>query len=189
MEPFQQRLRACLRPVPSLFRGPNPRAPAQFRPKVALCEQLEQFEAATDWRQVDWREADRLCRRAREQWHQLGPVNRADRKAVDRRFQQILRRLDARPADVERQRELARRQQLIQQVQDLADNPICASPSKPPSSLKAQWQPTVQGSYRQEQALWKAFRTACDAVFARRHTEQQAAVTERQANLAQTGLV
>ena len=41
----------------------------------------------------------------------------------------------------------------------------------------------MQAPPRQEQALWKAFRAACDAVFARRQNEQQAADDERQANL------
>ena len=176
---------ACERayaPCQAYFEAQTRERQHNFDQKAALCEQLEQFEAATDWRQVDWREADRLCRRAREQWHQLGPVNRADRKAIDRRFQQILRRLDAH-LDVERQRELARRQQLIQQVQDLADNPDLRVAVETAKLAQAQWQPTVQGSYRQEQALWKTFRTACDAIFARRHTEQQAADAERQANL------
>lgn len=153
-----------------------------FVQKAALCEQLEQFEAATDWRQVNWREADRLRRRAQEQWRQLGPVNRSDRKAIERRFQHALRRLDTH-LDVERERELQRRQQLIQQVQALADSPDLRAAIETAKRAQAEWQPTVQGSSRQEQALWKDFRAACDAVFARRHAEQQAADTARQANL------
>ncbi len=153
-----------------------------FNQKAALCEQLEQFETATDWRQANWREADRLRRRTQEQWYKLGPVNRTDRKALDRRFQQILQRLDAH-LDIERQREVQRRQQLIQQVQALVDNPDLRAAVETAKRAQAEWQPTVQDSPRQEQALWKAFRAACDAVFARRHAEQQAADAERQAHL------
>ncbi len=176
---------ACERayaPCQAYFEAQTRERQHNFDQKAALCEQMEQFEATTDWQQVDWREADRLCRRAREQWRQLGPVNRADRKAIDRRFQQVLRRLDAH-LDVERERELQRRQQLIQQVQGLADNPDLRAAVETAKLAQAQWQPTVQGSYRQEQALWKAFRAACDAVFARRHAEQQAADAERQTHL------
>ncbi|MGB5065467.1 MAG: DUF349 domain-containing protein [Candidatus Competibacter sp.] len=176
---------ACERaytPCQAYFEAQTRERQHNFDQKAALCEQMEQFEATTDWRQVDWREADRLCRRAREQWRQLGPVNRADRKTIDRRFQQVLRRLDAH-LDVERERELQRRQQLIQQVQALADNPDLRATVETTKLAQAQWQPTVQGTYRQEQALWKAFRAACDAVFARRQAEQQTADAERQANL------
>jgi hypothetical protein len=151
--------------------------------KMAICEQLEQFEATTDWERVDWREADRLHRRAQEQWYKSGPVNRSDRKNLDRRFHRIAQRLDER-LSVERNREVLRRQQLIQQVQALADGPDLHAAIEAAKQAQAEWHPTVQAPPRQEQALWKVFRAACDAVFARRQAEQQAAGVERQDNLA-----
>ena len=150
--------------------------------KQALCDQLEQFEATTDWQQADWREADRLRRRAQEQWYKIGPVNRTDRKPLDRRFQRALRQLDER-LDAERNRELQRRQQIIQKVQALAENPDLRTAIEVAKKAQAEWHPTVQALPRQEQALWKEFRAACDVVFARRHAEQQAADTERQDHL------
>jgi exonuclease SbcC len=151
--------------------------------KMAICEQLEQFEATTDWEQVNWRETDHLHRRAQEQWYKSGPVNRSDRKNLDRRFHRIAQRLDER-LSVEREREVQRRQQLIQQVQALADGPDLRAAIEAAKQAQAEWHPTVQAPPRQEQALWKAFRAACDAVFARRQAEQQAAGVERQDNLA-----
>ena len=150
--------------------------------KQTLCNQLEQFEATADWSQVDWREADRLRRRAQEQWYKIGPVNRTDRKTLDRRFQRALRQLDER-LDGERGRELQRRQQLIQQVQALADSPDLRAAIEAAKKAQAEWHPAVQALPRQEQALWKEFRAACDVVFARRQAEQQAADTERQDHL------
>lgn len=152
--------------------------------KIALCEQLEQFEATTDWQRVDWREADRLHRRTQEQWYKSGPINRSDRKSLDRRFHQILRRLDER-LGAEREREIQRRQQLIQQIQAMADGPDLRAAIEAAKHAQAEWHPTVQAFPRQEQALWKAFRAACDAVFARRQAEKQAAGAERHDNLAQ----
>lgn len=151
--------------------------------KQALCAQLEQFEAATDWRRVDWREADRLCRRVQEQWRKIGPANRSERKNLDRRFQRILRQLDAH-LGAERDRELRRRQQLIQQVQALVDQPDLRAAIDAVKRAQTEWHPTVQAAPREEQALWKEFRAACDAVFDRRQAEQQAADAERQRNLA-----
>ena len=55
---------------------------------------------------------------------------------------------------------------------------------RPPSGRRLQWHPTVQASRREEQALWRQFRAACDAVFARRQAEQREADVERQINLA-----
>ncbi len=177
---------ACERayaPCQAYFEAQSRERQQNLEKKAALCEQLERFDMATDWAQADWREADRLRRRAQEQWYQLGPVNRADRKNLDRRFQHILQRLDTR-LDAERDRELQRRQQLIQQVQALADSTDLRAAIETAKRAQAEWHPAVQASPRQEQALWKAFRAACDAVFARRQAEQQAVDGERQANLA-----
>ncbi|KAB2936271.1 MAG: DUF349 domain-containing protein [Candidatus Contendobacter sp.] len=150
--------------------------------KQALCAQLEQFETTADWQRVDWREVDRLRHRAQEQWYKLGPVNRTDRKTLDRRFQRVLRQLDER-LDAERNREFQRRQQLVQQVRALAESADLRVAIETAKKAQAEWHPTVQAPPRQEQALWKEFRAACDQVFARRQTEQQAADTERQDHL------
>ena len=85
--------------------------------------------------------------------------------------------------DAERNREFQRRQQLIQQVRALADSPDLRVAIETAKRAQAEWHPTVQALPRQEQALWKEFRAACDAVFARRQAEQQAADTERQDHL------
>ena len=176
---------ACERayaPCQAFFEAQNRERRQNLEKKQAICDQLEQFETATDWERVDWREADRLRRRAQEQWYKSGPVNRTDRKTLDRRFQQVLQRLDER-LGAERDHELQRRQQLIQQVQALVDSPDLRAAIEIAKKAQAQWHPTVQASPRQEQGLWKEFRAACDAVFARRHAEQQALDTERQGHL------
>jgi exonuclease SbcC len=126
---------ACERayaPCQAFFEAQNRERRQNLEKKQAICDQLEQFETATDWEQVDWREADRLRRRAQEQWYKSGPVNRTDRKTLDRRFQQVLQRLDER-LGAERDHELQRRQQLIQRGSGASRiAPTCAPPSKPP---------------------------------------------------------
>ncbi len=152
--------------------------------KVACCEQLEQLAQTAEWTKETWREVDRLRRRAQEHWYKLGPVNRAERKALDRRFQQALQNLDTH-LDAERSREVQRREQLIAQVQALIEAPDLRAAVERAKQAQAHWHPTVQAAPRQEQALWKAFRSACDAVFARRQAAQQAVDAERQTNLTQ----
>lgn len=177
---------ACERayaPCQAYFEAQNRERQQNFEKKQALCTQLEEFVAATDWNQPDWREADRLHRRSREQWYKLGPVNRSERKALDQRFQQVLQQLESH-LGAERTREFQRRQQLVQQVQALVESPELRPAIETAKRAQAEWHPTVQASPRQEQALWKEFRAACDAVFARRESEQQAAATERQSNLS-----
>jgi len=176
---------ACERayaPCQAYFEAQTQERRLNLEKKQALCEQLEQFATTTDWQQVDWREADRLRRRAQEQWYKLGPVNRTERKTLDRRFQRVLQQMDQH-LGAERDRELQRRQQLIQQVQALVDSPDLRAAVETAKKAQLEWHPTVQALPRQEQALWKEFRAACDQVFARRQAGQQAADSERQDHL------
>ncbi|MEE4379635.1 MAG: DUF349 domain-containing protein [Candidatus Competibacteraceae bacterium] len=150
--------------------------------KQAVCEQLEHFESETDWSRINWRDADRLLRDTQKRWHKIGPINRADKKSLDRRFETALKRLD-KHLQAEREREIKRRQALITHVKELANNPDIQVAVNAAKRAQAEWQPTVQALRWEEQALWQQFRTACDAVFARRQEEQQAADEERNNNL------
>lgn len=179
---FNQACEKAYAPCQAYFEAQNRERRQNLEKKQAICAHLEQFESETDWQQADWREADRLRRRAQEQWYKSGPVNRTDRKTLDRRFQQVVQRLDAHLGG-ERERELQRRQALIQRVQTLIDSPDLRAAIESAKKAQAEWHPTVQASPRQEQALWQIFRAACDAVFARRQAEQQAVDAERQEHL------
>jgi hypothetical protein len=151
--------------------------------KQALCERLEHFAAMTDWERVDWQAADRLQREVQNQWAKLGAVPRVERKALERRYNKILEYING-CLQPERERELQRRRDLIQQVQALANSEDWRVAIESTKQAQAEWHPSVQASPQMEQALWRKFRAACDAVFERRKVEQQAAERERQTNLA-----
>jgi hypothetical protein len=151
--------------------------------KQALCERLEQFAVTTDWERVDWQAADRLQREVQNQWAKVGAVPRAERKALERRYNQISEYIN-RYLQPERERELQRRRDLIQQVKALANSEDWRAAIESAKQAQAEWHPSVQASPQVEQALWRKFRAACDAVFERRKIEQQAAERERQTNLA-----
>ena len=152
--------------------------------RQALCERLEAFQAATDWAEPDWAEADRFYRQTQDQWHKIGPVNRADKKAIDQRYKRALRRLDGH-LETEREQELQRRQTLIRQVQDLLQEDDLHIAINGAKQAQAQWSPSVQANRRTEQALWREFRNACDAIFQRRQAQQQAMESQRQTHLEQ----
>lgn len=151
--------------------------------RQALCAEMEQLHAATDWSgQPDWRELSRAVQRFQQRWHQLGPVERRQRKPLERRFQTALEALQQhlRP---QLERDLARRQQLIEQARTLAEQPDSHTAVDEIKRLQDAWQPRVLASRREEQALWKAFRGACDQIFAHRQAVREAQASARQANL------
>jgi len=179
---FDQACEQAYAPCQAYFEQQAQERQANLEKKEALCERVETFEAETDWDNVDWREADRFRHKAIEQWRRLGPVSRSDRKKLDRRYQAALKRLDTH-LEQERERDRRRREALIQSVEALAGDPDLNAAIEAAKKAQAEWQPTVQSARRDEQALWKRFRAACDAVFERRQAERKAADDERQANL------
>ena len=151
--------------------------------KQTLCERLERLVADTAWEQADWRMVDRVWREVQKEWHKIGPTHRAEQKSLERRFTAALQRIDDH-LRTERESELQRRQALIEQVQQLANSADLQAAVEQTKQAQAEWHPTVQAGQREEQALWRRFRSACDAVFARRQAAQEAAEKERQDLLA-----
>jgi Skp family chaperone for outer membrane proteins len=152
--------------------------------KQQLCSELDAYERATDWEQVDWREADQHLHKAREKWRRIGPVPRKAGKALEKTYQAVLERLEAHLVP-ERERELKRRRLLISRAEELTKSSELRSASREVKELQDQWKPTVPLPRKQEQALWVEFRKACDAVFNQLREERDAADAERQTNLEQ----
>jgi hypothetical protein len=150
--------------------------------KRQLCEELDAFERATDWEQVDWREVDQHVYKARDKWRRIGPVPRKAGKALEKNYHAVLERLEGRLTP-ERERELRRRRMLITRIEELAKSSDLRAASREVKGAQDQWKPTVPLPRKEEQALWQDFRTACDAVFNQLREERDAADAERQGNL------
>ncbi|WP_295541551.1 DUF349 domain-containing protein [uncultured Thiohalocapsa sp.] len=164
---------------------------ANRQQREALCLQLEAFLDQVDWERMDWKKAMRAAREMRQAWAALepaqapasGPRRRDHRRPLEGRFRKSLRRLDE-ALDAERERNLAERRALIAQMQQLVDAPDLRAAMESAKALQRQWQPTVTGRKRDENALWQEFRAAADAVFARREAAQRARNAELDQNLA-----
>jgi hypothetical protein len=179
---FDQACERAYEPCQAYFDAQTQERQHNLKKKQALCERLEYTVANTDWNQVDWHWADRTYRELSKEGYKIGPVNRSDRKAIERRYQKALKSFDE-CLKKEREQELRRRKELIEQIRQLAKSDALQAAVNGAKRAQAQWQPTVQASRREEQILWRQFRSVCDGVFAQRQSEQQAAEAEREENL------
>lgn len=150
--------------------------------KQALCAELEAMARDTDWKAVDWSEADRGVRSLRQRWRRIGPVPRKTAKSLEQRYRNALDSLETHLGR-ERERELRRRRALIARVEALADAADPRAASDEVKQAQKEWKPTVQADRRTEQALWQQFRAACDTVFNRVSAERDATARELQSNL------
>ncbi|MGB5834382.1 MAG: DUF349 domain-containing protein [Thiohalocapsa sp.] len=146
---------------------------ASHQQREALCDQLETFLEQVDWERMDWKKAARAEREMRQAWTALGPLEGRHHKPLEGRFFKLLRRLD-KALDVERQQNRRFKQDLIRRMEALIEESDLHRAIDTAKQLQQQWQTTVPGRQRDENALWKTFRAASDAVFARRAEQQQA---------------
>lgn len=139
-------------------------------------EYIDQLSArldAIDWSHVDWKEIQRLEREARQQWRDLGEVVHADWRRLSSAFSEQLQRLEERIAP-ERKRCRNRRLELIESAERLVEISEIEPAIEQARELQGEWQVTVSGNKRDENALWKRFRNAIDATFARRQEAREA---------------
>jgi hypothetical protein len=157
---------------------------ANRQQREQLCRELETFLDQVDWERMDWKKAARAEREMRQAWSTIGPVESRHRKAVERRFRSAIKRLDTHLAD-ERSRNQAHKRELIARVENLAEEPDLGRAMDETKRLQREWHTTVSARQKEENRLWQHFRTACDAVFARRREEHEAYAAELTDNLRQ----
>jgi hypothetical protein len=131
----------------------------------------------------DWRALASTTQRLRQAWSRLGTIDRKDKKRLDAAFGKAMDALMA-PLDSQRKIEVARREQLIEEVGKL--NPLDRHTIDTLRRLQESWQGHARAlplERKTEQALWQKFRNACDQIFAKRKEHAHAADHERKAHL------
>lgn len=143
--------------------------------KQDIYNQLEQLASQINTEQVDWRALLKNYNKLLQAWRQAGPINKAHAQDTFKRFNQIKRNIDAH-LNNQRQAGLRYRQQLIETVQQLADEESeLAQAIDQAKRAQAEWNTVVvRSTHKTEEALWKTFRGACDKIFQRREAETHA---------------
>jgi len=149
----------------------------------AMVEEVQALIADSPAAREDWRALASVSQRLRQAWSRLGTIDRKDKKKLDSAFGKAMETLMA-PLEEQRRIEVARREQLIEEVYKL--NPADRHTVDTLRGLQESWQGHAKAlplERKQEQALWQKFRTACDTIFAKRKESAHAADHERKAHL------
>jgi hypothetical protein len=132
----------------------------------------------------DWKHLAGTVQRLRMAWSHLGAIDRKERKRLDQQFAEALNTLQA-PLEQQRKAEVARREELIDQVAAIDAHDRHALDQL--RELQHRWQEQARAlplERKSEQALWQRFRGACDGLFARRKESAHAADAERRSHEA-----
>lgn len=125
----------------------------------------------------------KFASRMRQSWQRLGPLGHKEKRGLDRTFADALKTLEA-PLRRQQKQEIGARHAMIAEVAAL--QPDDRNTVDTLRQIQAQWQQHAQSvplARKDEQALWLAFRTACDAVFAQRKLAAGEQDAQRQVHL------
>jgi DNA repair protein SbcC/Rad50 len=152
---------------------------ANLAERTRICDQLAQYLTETDWQRADMKAAEQILRTAREAWRQYLPVDRGAGRAVEARFESLQDELYGRlkafwTGNGEAKRAIVEEAEALAIEEGDLDGRINRV-----KGLQQRWRgigPTLPRA--QDQALWNAFRSACDALFSARDTARTAADSE-----------
>jgi len=129
-----------------------------------LISMLGQYLTSTDWPQADFRAAESILHKAREEWHASFPVPRGDHKPMIAEFEGSQQRLH----DLIHQHYATnsdRKQAVIDQLKALRESAGIDEQADAVKGMQQDWKNIGTGLRYLEQKLWRDFREVCDAVF------------------------
>ena len=160
--------------------------------REALCLKWEEWQAQVAWEHADMRVVQTMRQEICDAWRALGAPGARERRGLQKRFEKLLAGLDTH-IETARRAEIERCEALIVAAQALTQESRLRQAIEGIKKLQQRWREEA-GNIRlgraEQEKLWKRFRAACDAVFARREEEkvQQTAQRAQQRETAQLKL-
>ena len=172
-EQFHELAQQAYEPCREYFNEQSKLRGLNLEKRRELVQQLEQYEAITDWENPDIKELDRVMNMARQDWRRFSPVDRAANKDVQKAFDEVYQRIRGRLQQEQsefREAKLA----IIERARALLDEEDVRHATETAKQLQKEWQQAGHLARRDEQALWKDFRAVCDELFERRGQQIEA---------------
>lgn len=164
---FKQASDQAYEPCKAYFSAKSGLKQANLETRKAICDQMGTFLDNADWSSIDWKAAERIHQTAREEWKAAWPVEFRDNRPVQKRFDDLLKQLEA-PLDTERKKNEALKQSIVERAEALIEHEPLGDAMNQAKALQTEWTSIGITRHREDRKLWQAFRKACDQIFARR---------------------
>lgn len=154
-----------------------------------IVEQLQEFVDNLDWSSCDYKAVDRIQRTARREWSDAKPVDFRSNRPLQKQFDRLIKTLNA-GLDQERERNEALKRDIVARAEGLIDHEPLREATEGAKALQKEWEAIGITHHSEDRKLWKAFRAACDRIFARLSQEREAEQQSRNAAAAEAdGLI
>ncbi len=150
---------------------------------IALGNEISVFDATSTHTLVEWKALEQRERDIRIQWKTYEPVRWPAARESQEKFTKLIAVLRAK-LDEERTVNARRKRALIERANALATEEPVESALRDAKKLQSDWKEIGYTDPREDHVLWKRFRAAADAVFARRDAARDAERLARDAAAA-----
>lgn len=142
--------------------------------KTALCEQVEALKSDADAKHKEWQEITAKLLELQAAWRKIGHAGKQHNDGIWTRFRSACDNLFKSKNDFYSRRKqeyaanLQLKTELCIQAEALQENTDWKSTSEELKRLQEEWKKIGFAGDRQSEKIWKRFRSACDAFFAKK---------------------
>ena len=180
---FKQAADKAYEPCKEHFHELSQQRQDNLKKRIGLCEQLEEyFSALSENSNIDWKSFQKILAKAKQEWSFYAPVNRAENKPVQERFNAVLGQLNGLQSS-EYDQNIEQKNQLIKKAEQLLTDLPPREATEKAKDLQKLWKSVGITPYKEDQKLWKKFRAVCDELFKRRDDEAQEFKQRQQAHV------
>jgi len=150
-----------------------------LRQRESICAALESYYKTFNWEglahgSTDWKAVDKIIETAKNEFHRFSPVDHKHQTPIKERYDAALKPIIEKLRAEQKFHE-TQKHQLIEQAKKLLEQSDIQAAIEGAKQLQQQWKTSGLTRPREDQKLWQQFRTACDAIFARRSAEKEQA--------------
>jgi len=181
---FQQASAQAYAPCKEFFEAQATARDNNLGKRRELVSQLQTYLADYDWDNALWKDVEQTLKVARQEWQTYWPVPRKAGNDIQKEFENLMEQLFGKiTAELDRNKQA--KQHLIEQARQLIASDDLRTATEQAKQLQAKWKTIGKSWHKEDQQLWQEFRQQCDALFARRNQEADAARQQRQAQVEQ----
>nr|WP_320137023.1 DUF349 domain-containing protein [uncultured Amphritea sp.] len=159
-------------PCEQYFRQQKQQRTDNLNKRIKLAAELSHFLEQLDWQQADWSLIEQVSRTAKREWKEYAPVDRTPGRQVQTEFNALLKQIDHK-ISAHRDQVASEKKALLEQAEQLLLEDDIAAAATDIKKLQKRWKEAGNTFHSLEQALWPAFRKACNLVFEKLNQEQQ----------------
>ncbi|TVQ69370.1 MAG: DUF349 domain-containing protein [Oceanospirillales bacterium] len=139
-----------------------------------ICQLIESYYESLDWSNPDWSAIEMILKKAKTEWREFSPVDRAPGKPLQERFNALIERADN-ALNGYRQECANAKQAIVEEASKLAasEESEFAAATHRFKELQSEWKQIDSAEHKRERQLWKAFREQGDLLFSRLRAHQQ----------------